>query len=92
MTYEAIRGYITTSNAPDGSVIDWIHNYERSGRVRDRRGDAISDGFDLWGHDDFNVAVWDKDRLVSWDWMDEALEPDPSELRKIELAVKGEAA
>ena len=85
-TYEAIRSYYTTKY-PDRSWIGWVRNYERSGKMRDRRGDAISDGFAAWGHDDFNIAVWDKDRLVSWDWMDEPVDTEPMTLAKMERAV-----
>lgn len=76
MNYEAVRKYFTTTNAPNGDVIDFVANYERSGIQRDRRGDAITDGFEAWGNDDFNIAVFDGGRLVSWDWMDEPIEDD----------------
>lgn len=74
LEYEAIRSYITTENAVDGSVLDFLTNYERGQPRRDRRGYAISDGWSTWGHDDFNIAVWEGVNLVSWDWMDEPIE------------------
>ena len=81
--YEAVRTYITTRNAPDGSVVDFIWNYVRFGKLRERRADAITDGFDAWGHDDFNSAVWEGERLLSWDWMDEVVDDEESELVRL---------
>lgn len=72
--YEAVRTYFTTDNAPDGLWLEWALNYERSNKLRERRGRAISDGFEAWGNDDFNIAVWKGSELVSWDWMDETIE------------------
>lgn len=92
VTYEAVRSYyITRNDYQDGRMVAWARGYERTGRIRDRRGDAISDGFGEWGHDDFNIAVWkptaEGDRLVSWDWMDEPVDTEPGTLAEIERAV-----
>jgi hypothetical protein len=71
--YEAIRSYFTTVNARDGSVTDILRHYERVHPTRDSRLEAITDGWDAWHHDDFNIAVWRGDKLISWDWMDDIL-------------------
>jgi hypothetical protein len=81
LEYEAIRRYYTTVNAPDGSVLDFVANHERLG-VNGSRMAAIKDGFKTWGHDDFNIAVWDNERLVSWDWMELPIEA-PEDLPEI---------
>lgn len=80
--YEAVRSYWT------GTLKRVVVEYDR-GSLRDKRGDAITDGFQAWGHDDFNIAVWEGDSLVSWDWMDEPVESDPLELGLIEASLHG---
>jgi hypothetical protein len=86
LRYEAVRTYFTTTNAPNGDMIDVITNYERT-EPQERRGYAITLGFETWGHDDFNIAVWKGDRLKVWDWMDESVETDPTVLETIERAL-----
>jgi hypothetical protein len=61
--------------------------YTQLARPQDTRGNAISEGFAAYGSDDFNIAVIEDGRLVSWDWMDEVVETDPSEVRRIAAEV-----
>lgn len=90
MTYEPVRTYFTTTNAPDGSVIDWVRNCER-GDPLPSRALAKKEGWRRWGHDDFNIAVWEGSKLVSWDWMDKVLENDSETMeRTMEFLEAGE--
>ena len=68
--YQAVRQYWT------GNLESVVVHYETQLPRRSTRQQAISDGFRTWGHDDFNIAVWEGAELVSWDWMDEQIEDD----------------
>ena len=81
--YEPIRPYITTSNGPNGAVIDFHFNYERSGQRWESRKEAINEGLKVYGSDDFNIAVWMGDRLESWDWMDHPVGEDSESLAEL---------
>lgn len=61
--------------------------YNLDARRFDRRREAISHGFEIRGSDDFNIAVVDGERLLSFDWMDEPIGEPPDVLREIEAAL-----
>lgn len=74
----------------------WVGNLENLSTVynvlsepKESRGFAISAGFDAYGCDDFNIAVFEDGHLVSWDWMDEVVETDPAEVARIDEALRG---
>ena len=81
--YEPVRKYFTTINDQTGKMTDILDNYERTTLFNDR-SQALKYGFARWGHDDFNIAVWDEDRLVSWDWMFEPIGEPVEELERIQ--------
>ena len=58
-------------------------SYSWDGDRHAKRKDAISDGFTVAGSDDFNVGVVKDGRLISLDWMDQAVDTDPQLLAKI---------
>jgi hypothetical protein len=79
--YEAIRPYATTVPLRGGTAFHI--NYERGNPIRDHRKDAITDGFERFGSDDFNIAVWHMGALVSWDWMEKPVGEDDKSLAEI---------
>lgn len=85
-TYIVLCGQVV-GNVEAGFEIVYGSDYRRF-RVREN---AIRHGMKIRDSDDFNIGVLRDNRLVSVDWMDEAVETDPHELRKIarEIGVKG---
>ena len=45
---------------------------------------AVKRGFTMDRSDDFNIGVWDGDKLVSLDWMEQIVDNDPDLLREIQ--------
>lgn len=50
----------------------------------DTRQKAIDHGFTFDRSDDFNIGVWEGDKLVSLDWMDRVVTADKRQLRRIQ--------
>ena len=48
------------------------------------RKQAIKNGFEIRGSDDFNIGVLEDGKLVSLDWMDEPVDTDPDILAEIQ--------
>jgi hypothetical protein len=53
----------------------WTTHY-LGGPAFDKRADAIAQGIEELGHDDFNIATLDNGRLVAYGWGDDDFGPD----------------
>lgn len=63
--------------------LPYTTEYGFDGKRFDDRQEAIGHGFDIRGSDDFNIGVLKAGKLVSMDWMDEAIDTDPAVLATI---------
>lgn len=61
--------------------------YGFDGKFFDARHAAIDHGFTLGRSDDFNIGVIDGGKLVSVDWMENAVDYDPDLMCKISVQI-----
>lgn len=75
--YIALAGSAWCNTTGHGIYYGW------DGERFDTREAAIKHGFTLDRSDDFNIGVLVDGKLVSLDWMDEAVDDDPDTLAEI---------
>lgn len=70
--------------------LDFYQSYD-IGYVAHGIEEAIRVGFDIYGHDDFNIAMievlGDRKRLSAWKWMNDVIPEDPDSLDEIAFAL-----
>jgi hypothetical protein len=72
MPYVDLNGWFAVRQALSGTLDAWSTDYywdSRKGRLS--RADAIAEGLEAYGSDDFCVAHIVEDHLVWWGWMDQ---------------------
>ena len=88
-TFQPVRAYLTTVNdGRTGAATKILTHYDTHMERRTSRARAITDGLREWGHDDFNIWVWEGDLLTSIDWMDDVVDVDPYLLAEISDAAR----
>lgn len=66
-----VTGWFAAAGQMIGNPSQWSMDYTWDGTAFDSRAMAISHGFGVFGHDDFNVGRLEDGELVWWGWMDE---------------------
>lgn len=76
--YIVLCGQIVGGN---GIPFDTVYGFD--GQRFDNRSRAILHGLEIRGSDDFNIGVLVKGKLARLDWMNEPVESDPVEIRRV---------
>lgn len=70
--------------------LDFYQSYDIGYVARDIE-EAMRIGFNIYGHDDFNIAVievlGDRKRLKAWNWMHDVIPEDQDSLDEIAFAL-----
>jgi hypothetical protein len=61
----------------------YAESWSGSGERHATREAAIEEGFEMGRSDDFNIGVFDGERLVSIDWMEDTVDDSPEYLAKV---------
>jgi hypothetical protein len=62
--------YIVIKQSYCGTLDDLVHGYEQIGPRYSSTEEASAAGWELWGHDDFNIGRVQGDRLIWFGWME----------------------
>ena len=68
---ERRNGWLAAAGQIVGNLDEWETVYTWDGSLHPTRKAAIKYGFEVFGHDDFNIGRVDTGALAWWGWMGE---------------------